>query len=449
MRSRNAFVRLAVAMLGFGIAIGIVFPFAVRSVGVSSEVAMSPLFFLFTTLAGMVVGGVNILLARMLVRPKLRLLASRMTQVEEGVTEATYTGDWSKCDPATCSLPDSSDDEFGEAAGAFNRLIVALADSHEVQERLSSFTQAMSSELEVADLAAAALIHFRRDLGATAMAVIGYAEGEFGLLASHALEEPDHVLGSDLVRKALNTLEPEHFSFAEGFVIDAGVARVRPKAVSVYPLHVQSAAIGAVVLAYASPPAPATIALAPILMGTFAVALSNALTHRNIQRLAALDPLTGLFNRRFGLGRLHEEYVRSVRSGHPLGVVMIDIDHFKRFNDTHGHVVGDAMLKAVAGEARAALREGDILLRYGGEELLAVLPGAGYDDSSGIAERIRRLVESTVIESGNRNLGVTVSTGFGSTAHLAVEGEMDLVERADLALYEAKRAGRNRTAAAS
>ncbi len=445
----NAFVRLAISMVGFGLAIGVVFPFAVLEVGVSRSLALSPHFFAFTLAAGLAVGGANIFLARMLVRPRLKLLASRMSQVELGITDATFTGDWSKCDPEECSIPEDTDDEFGEAAGAFNRLIQALSDSHQMQHRLSSFTEGMSSELEVGDLSATALAHFRRDLGASSMAVIGHVGGELELLASHALEEPDRLLSNDMVLRALRTGETEYLPLAEGLVIDAGVSRLRPRAVVVHPLRVNSAPIGVVVLAHASEPSPATRSLAPTLMRTFAVALSNALTHQSIQRLAALDPLTGLYNRRFGLGRLHEEYVRSVRTGSPLGVVMVDIDHFKRFNDTHGHVVGDAVLKAVASEARSALREGDILVRYGGEELLAVLPGAGYDDSAGIAERVRRLVEATVLTVGNQELRVTVSTGFGSTAHLAVQNEMDLVEKADGALFEAKRSGRNRTAAAA
>ena len=90
-----------------------------------------------------------------------------------------------------------------------------------------------------------------------------------------------------------------------------------------------------------------------------------------------MDPLTDAYNRRFGLARLREEFSRAVRAENPLGILMLDLDHFKAINDTYGHLVGDRVLRAVATACRRVVREGDILIRYGGEEFLVLLPGAG------------------------------------------------------------------------
>ena len=177
-------------MIGFGVLIGLAFPFAVLSVGVPSSVALSPVFFSFTVTAGVLVGAVNILLARLLVRPRLTLMARRMGEVEAELTEATYTGDSSRCDPQRCGLPVDSADEFGTAGVAFNRLLLALSESHKV-DAPSEFTSAMSAELDVKAICQAAIATFRRDLGAAGVAIIGGTGEKLEVLASHGLGTPE------------------------------------------------------------------------------------------------------------------------------------------------------------------------------------------------------------------------------------------------------------------
>ncbi|MFN7149307.1 MAG: GGDEF domain-containing protein, partial [Microthrixaceae bacterium] len=154
--------------------------------------------------------------------------------------------------------------------------------------------------------------------------------------------------------------------------------------------------------------------------------------------------LTGLVNRRFGLERLGEEFSRAVRAKEPLGVILFDIDHFKAVNDTYGHQTGDKVLRTVADVARSVLREGDTLLRYGGEEFLAVLPGAGADDLDQLGDRIRREIESSVTSDQHQEIRVTVSLGAVAFPSTDVTDIDDLVRHADAAMYVAKSAGRNR-----
>ena len=175
-----------------------------------------------------------------------------------------------------------------------------------------------------------------------------------------------------------------------------------------------------------------------------AMALRNAITHNQLQRLAANDPLTGIYNRRFGMIRFNEEFSRATRNSNPLGVIMFDIDHFKSFNDTYGHIVGDNVLASVTKIAKKAIREGDFMLRYGGEEFLVILPGASYSDTQFVASRLVRMVDDNRIHHIDQELHVTISVGFTSYPENDVSDEKGLIDTADKALYIAKETGRNR-----
>ena len=165
--------------------------------------------------------------------------------------------------------------------------------------------------------------------------------------------------------------------------------------------------------------------------------------NQRLEALAAVDPLTGVANRRhfFELGRA--EISRAKRQRQPLSVVMFDIDFFKTVNDRHGHEAGDKTLIAVATTLAGHLRAGDIFARLGGEEFILMLPGQGVDDARATADRLRRLVAELPGRAGA--IGVTVSGGVASIEDDADEIE-DLLRRADAALYAAKRDGRNRIA---
>jgi len=168
--------------------------------------------------------------------------------------------------------------------------------------------------------------------------------------------------------------------------------------------------------------------------------------------LALTDPLTGLHNQRYLRGHLRS-LIASVRSaGGAVSALMIDLDHFKRINDEHGHQVGDAALKLVAGSIRANVRLFDTVARYGGEEFVVVMPGANQADALVAAERLRREIERLPFRPAQDgpSLPLTASIGLATLSELVdFEGEAPeelLLQRADEALYEAKRAGRNRVA---
>ncbi|MCM8730187.1 diguanylate cyclase [Hephaestia sp. GCM10023244] len=167
---------------------------------------------------------------------------------------------------------------------------------------------------------------------------------------------------------------------------------------------------------------------------------------RILETVSRTDPLTGLANRRSGDACLAREWARAQRYGGPLGVVAIDVDRFKRYNDTHGHAEGDRCLQAVAAIiAKGARGPTDLAVRPGGEEFLLILPGATLDDLRPLAERLRRRVARETAASGLMlRAGVTISLGLASFEPAAGLSADDLVRAADAALYRAKMGGRNR-----
>jgi two-component system cell cycle response regulator len=164
-------------------------------------------------------------------------------------------------------------------------------------------------------------------------------------------------------------------------------------------------------------------------------------------KLAAIDPLTGLHNRRYGLQHLDRVTAAARPGGRQAGVIVMDIDHFKRVNDSHGHAAGDAVLARVAQELRLGLRAEDMVCRIGGEEFLAVLPDTSARDLRAVAERLRRAVADIVVPiAGGAELRATLSLG-AALMEPTERSAAPVLERADRALYEAKRGGRNRISA--
>jgi diguanylate cyclase (GGDEF)-like protein len=174
---------------------------------------------------------------------------------------------------------------------------------------------------------------------------------------------------------------------------------------------------------------------------TAAVTLSRDALLTQLARLSASDPLTGLANRRAFDADLTAEVARARRSGVPVGLALVDVDHFKRFNDTHGHQAGDEALIAVARALRESARVEDRVCRIGGEEFALILPGAGTEAAVEVGERVRRAIEAIVIPYGRVTASIGITTGDGS------DDEEALIAAADANLYRAKDGGRNRVVA--
>jgi two-component system cell cycle response regulator len=167
----------------------------------------------------------------------------------------------------------------------------------------------------------------------------------------------------------------------------------------------------------------------------------RAMLDRSVS-MAFTDSLTGVYNRRYMNAHLDRKLMEIAETGKPVSVMLFDIDHFKRVNDTHGHATGDTVLKTLADRVSGSVRETDLLARYGGEEFVLVMPATDADIALKVADRLRARLAAEPVAVGALELEVTISAGVASTFDPS-ETPDSLLERADMALYRAKQNGRN------
>ncbi len=443
-RTRNTFFALATRMIGFGVLIGLIFPFFVNLFGVPKSIAFSGPFIASCVTAGILVGLVNIVITHVTVKKKLTQLTKTMDQVKDSIISVSESGKIGDCNPEHCSIPVETQDEFGQSAQAFNELITAFSNSLRMLDDIKTYTAIFSGQLDLHALAQYALERMMRATDANAGAILFAHEGEIALLHEFGIRDAASLCQEVHIARAFVKGESCLIVHPADVIVESTLTQFHPKEVIVEPVLFQNVPLAVIVLARAEAFESGYNKQISIFTQSLAVALHNALEHEQLQKLAALDPLTGLLNRRFGLVRLAEEYSRAVRRNAPLGVLMIDIDHFKQVNDTYGHMAGDRVLKNITAQIRSAMREGDIALRYGGEEFLVILPGASKDDVFIIAERIRHAVREQKTGYGDQQIGATVSIGVDAMPESGVGSELELIGNADEALYRAKRAGRDR-----
>ena len=175
--------------------------------------------------------------------------------------------------------------------------------------------------------------------------------------------------------------------------------------------------------------------------------LDLLMQNRTLSEISARDSLTGLYNRWYVMEKIESEMNRSLRHGSPVALLMLDIDHFKRINDSFGHAAGDSVLRSFGQVLRENCRVYDVPGRYGGEEFCIVLPETRVGNTKQVAERIRSRLASTELPVGDKSIIVTASIGVAGVDSVAEEGVVSaaaLLDRADRALYAAKNHGRNR-----
>ena len=185
---------------------------------------------------------------------------------------------------------------------------------------------------------------------------------------------------------------------------------------------------------------------ARLLVGRRIVDLQNKLiaAREELRYKATHDALTGVPNRAAALEAINRERSRQVRDAGSFGIVLVDIDHFKRVNDTHGHLVGDAVLRAVAGSIVNSVRPYDTVGRYGGEEFVIVVPLSDASGTMSLAERVRERIESTPVSTDSGPISITISCGVAVCRSEAPMEVQSLLHLADEALYRSKASGRNR-----
>lgn len=444
MTKNKIFNILAIFMIGFGMLIGIIFPFFVLLVtDVKASTVMNPMFFLMCITAGIIVGLFNIFLAKTIVGDKLKKLGSHMTMVEKRLLNRSSSDAVADCFSSDCYLTVLTNDEIGECANAFNSLVAALQKAFTTEESVKKFSEMLSSKLELDTIADEALSSLLDNMKALAGAIIVEKEGELQLLSSSGISSPELLVDNNAVWQVFKDKKRVCLEFPEDIQLNGILLDFRPRHILAEPIMYKGVVLGVIVIAGTEVFLIEGKSDIELYTQGLSLALKNAITHDQLQKLAANDPLTGVLNRRFGLLRLQEEFSRAIRTSQPLALLIIDIDHFKNVNDTYGHLVGDKVLVQMTQTAKSALREGDIFLRYGGEEFAVVLPGASPTDAQKIAERIRRYIEEASFTYNVQTIKITVSIGGTSFPSNNLDSFQQLLEVADKNLYQAKENGRN------
>jgi len=260
-------------------------------------------------------------------------------------------------------------------------------------------------------------------------------------------------LGSSAAGRAALSCEPVHILDAsqdDVYLKGELLAHEGLSSLLCLPLIVRGRCIGVMTLYHRRPRLyePEELRFLSTFAGTVSIAVDNARLYGEQTRLAVTDGLTGLFNHKHFHEELAAEVNRARRYGHPISVILVDIDRFKAYNDAWGHQAGDALLRTLAGIFKAAARENDLVARYGGEEFVFVLPQADKRQATAFAKRLCRTVERQHCEGEEILPGghLTVSIGVAAYPEDVMQAT-DLVARADAALYRAKNLGRNQVQA--
>ena len=260
----------------------------------------------------------------------------------------------------------------------------------------------------------------------------------------HAVSGDEHPLPGDCW--AVRRNQPHHCpDVADGLPCPHIHAMVgRTAATLCLPLTAQGEAIGWVTLSRAGAAPIAEYDLLQQAAEPLSLALANLRLRQDLRNQSIRDPLTGLFNRRYLEENLNREIQRCERRGLPLSVLMVDVDHFKRFNDEHGHAAGDALLAKIGQTLEQLTRDEDIACRYGGEEFTVVLPETDGDSARRRAEEIRSAIGATTVNHLRKTLGPNTASIGIATFPNAGDAPSRLLEVADAALYRAKAQGRDR-----
>jgi len=442
--TKSIFLDQFLFMQGAGVLIGLSFPYFLVWYGFEEDTVLHWDFFLATQIAGQSVGLLSFLLISMVIRPHLKLLSLKMSGISKGLKKKSPDDD-SVNDIILRKIDIVSNDEIGVSAQAYNKMLTSLIQANEIEAVYTQFSKVMSENLDVDILADETLSLLIRSTNIDAGAIIISKKGELKLIASQGILEAETLIQHDVVLKSISKGGSERIQVPKNIKIDGVLTHFYPSEVFIEPIEFKGVNLGVLIAATGAAEADEhTERLLELFSRSIGLAINNAMTHSKFQRLAAIDGLTNIYNRRFGMDRLKEDFSRAIRDSSSLAVAMVDIDHFKRVNDTYGHLVGDKAIILTTSIIKNSLRDGDIVIRYGGEEFLIILHGADSDDAQTVCERIRHKVQDSILKEGDQHINLSVSIGISAYPEQPVTKEVELIDMADQALYHAKNTGRNK-----
>jgi len=426
----NVFRRLLASMVAFGLVIGIFFPFIEHALFKGSH-GLSWSFFLLCMAAGCAVGLFNYLLFHLVISRELASMIQGMQCINTRVNQALRSGDPS---PFHCVINVSTEDQLGEAASAFNTMGDAIEELFQEEQRLRRIMATLAYETETVAVARHIVQNLPQLQAEERVLLYLHKQQDFVLLAptDERYLVPERLeLDMDRLRGMLESGRSSYYPMddAQGLLL--------------IPIRYDRSLIALLAVSASAAAGPDDRQRGwETYAGLVTPYLNNALLHQQLQEQASIDPLTRAFNRRFGMRRLQEEFNKAQRQQGHLSLIMLDLDHFKRINDLHGHQAGDMVLNVMTMAVADNLRQEDVFCRYGGEEFMVVLPGTNQPAAIRGAERLRRLVGRLELPLAQETQ-LTLSLGVATWPLIAANDAQELLRAADQALYHAKHLGRN------
>lgn len=440
--SHDLFLR----MIGFGIFMGIIFPFfPYLLLDLPAKDIFSPLFFSLCIMAGIAVGFCNYYLFKMVVDLYLKRIQLQITDFRQNL-DNFFWQDNIFSEPENHNLEVCSKDTIGDITEEYNIFMNKLLRLLKAERKTANFLDRLQQKNKMQEIAKTIVDVFKEYFGAEGGCLYSLENGRLRQLNNCHLMVNSEALDQDYCYNIIKQGEIVYFRDIDNLPVrfNIGIGSLKPNAIAYLPIIYQSRPLGLCILSASNEFENDFFSLeSRNLISQAAPFFYNSLLIKKLEVMAAIDELTGLLNRRYGMKRLNEEYERSKRHNIPLAVSMLDIDNFKQLNDTYGHQTGDVILKEFALAIGEEIRVSEFALRYGGEEFLVVIPGASSINCHRVIERLRRKVENLEAKFNKHSITFTFSAGIAVYPGEQIKDQDQLINAADIALYEAKNQGKN------
>ncbi len=440
--SHDLFLR----MVGFGIIMGAIFPFfTYLLLDLPTKAVFSPLFFSLCLTAGIAVGLCNYYLFKVVVDLHLKRIQSKLTNFRQNL-ENFFWKDNIIFESDNHNLDVCSADTIGNIAEEYNIFMKTLLRLLDAERKTANFLNQLQQKKKTKEVAETIVDVFKEYFGADGGCLYSLENGRLQQVNNCQLMVDSKALDQDYCYDIIKRGEIVFFREIDNLPVrfNIGIGSLKPNAIAYLPIIYQSRPVGLCILSATSEFNADFFSLeSRNLVNQAAPFLYNSLLIKKLEIMAAVDELTGLLNRRYGMQRLNEEYERAKRHHLPLAVTMLDIDNFKQLNDTYGHQAGDLILKEFAAIIDEEIRVSEFALRYGGEEFLIVIPGASTINCHRVIERLRRKAENLKSTFQQHTITFTFSAGIAVYPGEEINDQKQLVNAADIALYQAKNQGKN------
>ena len=433
-------------MLLMGLAIGIIFvPLAQNFLGLPAEKVYTLKFFTITIFSGLIVGAISYFILKITILARLIDFSENIESISKNILDYQMGQISSIHECKNCYVKINSNDIIGSLAIKYNSLIRVIRSEFYQHEILKEYSKIISKTLSIEELNKSTTNFLCRNLDLLGIQIYKTIEnGEIVLSKAKGIHTD---LTKDIKKSLLDILDEGKIREIRGEqIVEYGTAKIKPPFICLFPLkHFNKEWVFVTYSNYCITKERKNLVMR--ILNEYKIAYESAEIYERMQDMAAIDELTGLYNRRFGMKRLNEEYKRALRIEKCMCLIMLDIDHFKSINDTYGHQAGDYVLSTIGKILLNSFRSEDIVMRYGGEEFLCVLCNSKPDGAIRRADEVRKNIEKYDFIYRDHRIPVTISGGI-SVFDINKEKKTPekLIREADEALYMAKRTGRNRIA---